>query len=630
MSLLGRRVAFLGLAMMAVAMAPIGPAAGQTPDTARPSSRPSVNIKIATVTVRDLAFELPGRGRWTIGSISFTGLVRSGTRVLADRIEIDNVVVVSGAWTIEIPSIVMSGADLPEALVPIPAASGPINDLAALLTSATVDEVTIARMIHRDPATRVEITYTGFTFAGLKGGIVASLRIAQSLATMPGVPGTTDPVHVRMGEIRYQQFDLAEMVRMINGTGRGDAKRLLERVVVDGIDVTGGKAVIRIDRVELADIDGRAPDRPPPAPLQVPTGAPAGALDPEQQKQAAAYAIELLRYGRIGRYTIEGLNASVPGQGSLSLGAIVITGLSGRGVDRIEISDLDLRSPGARARFERFELAGINYGALVEAALDAARSGSKLAPQPGQIAQLMPRLSAIRLSRLDLDTPKGPVTLGDMRFEQTAHGEMTNVAYAIRDLKVDLRRLDAGGGRDHLMALGYQDLVAGAQARVSLQSKNRAIVIETAGLSLDQIGKLDITARLEDVDIDKAMADPMAGEALLEAAHIGPIELRLADLGLAARFYTHAAKSAGVSSDAVRAGLAAEVRAQAVAMFGPALAGRSADAIAQFLQSPGSITARITPAAGQPPLSVADVKRLAPPELMQRLTITLEAAPRKP
>ena len=123
MSLLGRRATFLGLAMMAVAMAHIGPAAGQTPATARTSSRPSVNIKIATVTVRDLAFEVPGQGRWTIGSVSFTGLVRNAARVRADRIEIDNVVVASGAWTIEIPSIVMSGADLPEALIPVPAST---------------------------------------------------------------------------------------------------------------------------------------------------------------------------------------------------------------------------------------------------------------------------------------------------------------------------------------------------------------------------------------------------------------------------------------------------------------------------------------------------------------------------
>jgi hypothetical protein len=175
------------------------------------------------------------------------------------------------------------------------------------------------------------------------------------------------------------------------------------------------------------------------------------------------------------------------------------------------------------------------------------------------------------------------------------------------------------------MALGYRELAADAQVRVGWLRKSAALAIESVALSLAQVGRIDVAARLENVDIDKALADPAAAERLMGDARLGAVEIRIANYGLAERFYAQTAKSAGVSADAISAGLAAEMRSQAISNFGPLLAGRSADAIAEFLRSPHIITARIAPAAGQPPLTVAEIQRLGPADLMQRLTLTLEA-----
>lgn len=600
-------------------------AAAQTIPGSPPAA--SVSVKVGTVALRDLSFDAPGHGRWSIDRITFTGLVREGTRVRADRIRIDTAVVTLGSRTMQIPSIVIVGADLPAPLVPFLTGSGPAGDLAALLSSATIDRIAIEQVVQRDPSAQIEISYNNLVLRGLKDGHVASLRIGETIATMPSAPGMSDRVRLRMGEIRYQQFNMAEMARMITGTGSGDAKRILQRAVVDGIDITTDKGTARINRVLIADVDGRAPAQPLPADLNV-QAAPGAALTAEQQKQAAAFAGEILRYARIGRYSIEGISVSAPGQGRFSLGAVTVAGLSGRGIERIEVRGFDFRMPGAAASFERFDLEGINYGALIDAALEAAGSGGKFDPSPVRIAQIMPRLSALRLSRLALDTPQGPVALGDLRFDLEELSEATNVSYAVRGLKIDLRRLTANDGRDKLIALGYGELVASMQARVSWQRKERALVVETVGLLLEQVARLDIAARLDNVDIDKALADPNAAQRVMGEALFGLIQIRLADLGLAERFYADAAKSAGVSPDTIRAGLAAEIRSQAIGNFGPLLAGRSADALAEFLRSPGMITARIAPAAGQPPLSVAEIQGRAPPELMQRLTITLEAGPK--
>ncbi|MPZ58543.1 MAG: hypothetical protein GEU91_19035 [Rhizobiales bacterium] len=623
----GGFAAVLGL-YLAAALAPAGAQTAETPRPRSQSASSNISVKVGTLEVRDLNFNTPGRGSWSIGRIGFTGFVRDGARVRADRIVIDRVVMTLGSRTTEIPSVVISGADLPEPLFRMLTAAESTSDLAGMLTSATIDEIAIDRIVQRDPSVQLEVVYTGFVMSGIKGGHVGSARVASTLVTAAGAPGVKKQMNVRTGEVRYQQFDLAEMMRMLTGGSSGGAKRILQRAVVDGVEVTTDQATLRINRAEVADIDGRAPAQALPAELNMDGGTGSGSLNPEQQKQAAAYASDILRFARIGRYHIEGISVSLPGRGGFSIGAITVGGLSKRGIERIEITGFDVRMPGAPLRFDRFELQGINYGALVDALLSAAGSGGKPDFSPAQVAQLMPRLSVMRLSRLDVETPQGLVALADLSFELAERGEATSTSSALSGLTIDLRRLDANDGRDKLIALGYGPLIADAQARVSWLPKHRALVVETVGLSLDRVGRLDVAARLENVDIEKAFADPMAAADVMSEAWLGPIQIRLANLGLAERFYADTARSAGLPQDAVRAGLAAEMRSQAVNSFGPLLAGRSADAIAEFLQSPGTITARIAPAAGQRPLTVAEIQSLAPPELMQRLAITLETEPK--
>jgi hypothetical protein len=614
MGFLGRCAVVAGLCLAAAVM----PAAAQ-------SGSPALRMKLGTIEARDLVFNPPGLGTLSIGRIGFSGFVHDGARTRAERIDVDNIKLTAGSRTTEIPSIVITGADLPSPLVRALTAGEPAGDVAGLVASAIVDRIAVARVIQRDSALKFVGTHTDLVLTGLKNGMVNAARLAGSQAIIAGPEGKTGRIGV--GEVRYQQFDLAEMIRVVAGGGDGGAKRVLQRIVVDGAEVITDQVTVRIKRIELADVDGRAPAQPlpPEATAQPAFGSP---LTAEQQKQVAAYAQDILRHARIGRYSIEGISVAVADQGNIAIGAITFGGFSGRGIERVEIAGLDIRMPDAAIRLDRFELEGIDYGALVEAGLEAATSGDKLDASPTQFAKLLPRLSAVRLSRLDLETPQGPVGLDDMRLEFESRNDGTGINYALRGAKVDLQRLDANEGRDTLIGLGYREIAANAHARLRWLPQERALAIETVGLSLDRFGRLDITARLENVDIDKAFADPDAAEQVLGAARLGAIEIRLADLGFAERFYAHTARSAGLSPDAVRAALAAEMRAQAIAQFGPLLAARSADAIAAFLQSPSTITARIAPAAGKPALTVAELQSLEPPELMQRLTVTLEAETR--
>ena len=619
-----RSATALGLALAVAAT----PAAAQT-DKAQSSGTPSsvsITLKLGTVDVRDLTFALPEGGTLSIGRIAFTGLVRNDDRARADRIDIEKMMLKSGTQTIEIPAIAISGADLPALLFRTITAGEPANNAVEFLTATRIDRIEIERVIQRDATAQVEAVHNGITISGVKDGIFASARIAGSTATAPDVSGMSEKIQAKSGEIRYQQFNFAEVARLFTGGGSGGAKPMLQRAVVDGFEIVTGQAVFRVKRAEMSDVEGRAPAQALPMSLKMQAGM--AKLDPEQQKRVLASAGEILRFTRIGRYSLEGIEVSMLGISNLSIGAITLTGFSSQGIERFAISGFDLRFPGAPVRFDRFEIEGIKYGALIDAALDAANSGGPPDFSPARVAQLVPRLAAIRLSKLEAETPQGPVALGDLRFEITERDDGTDTSSAISGATIDLTKLDPNNGPDQLIALGYNQIVANAQARINWQRPTKALVVQTVALALDDVGRVELTARLDNVDADKAYADPAAADRIMNEARLGPIEIRIANLGFAERFYAEAAKGSGLSPEAMRAGLAAEMRAQAVGNFGPMLGPGSADAIATFLQSPGTITARIVPADGQSPPTVGELQAFGPSDVMQRLKVTLTAAPK--
>jgi len=619
-----RSAAALGMVLAAASM----PAAAQT-DRAQPRGAPSslnITLKVGTVDVRDLTFPLPEGGTLSIGRIAFTGLVRNDERARADRIDIEKMTLKTGTQTIEIPAIAISGADLPALLFRTITAGGPANNAVEFLTSTRIDRIEIERVIQRDATAQVEAVHNGITIDGVKDGIFASARIAGSTATAPDASGMSDKIQVKSGEVRYQQFNIAEVGRLFTGGGSGGAKPVLQRAVVDGFEVVTGQAVFRVKRAEMNDVDGRGPAQALPMNLKMQAGL--AKLDPEQQKRVLTSAGEILRFTRIGRYSLEGIEVSMLGISNLSIGAVTLTGFSSQGIERFAIAGFDLRFPGAPVRFDRFEIEGIKYGPLIEAALDAANSGGPPDFSPARMAQLVPRLAAIRLSKLEAETPQGPVALADLRFELDERDDGTSTSSAISGVKIDLTKLDPNDGPDQLIALGYKQIVATAQARINWERPTKALVVQTLGLALDDVGRVELTARLDNVDADKAYTDPAAADRIMNEARLGPIEIRVANLGFAERFYAEAAKGSGLSPEAMRAGLAAEMRVQALGNFGLMLGPGSADAIATFLQSPGTITARIVPADGQPPPTVGELRTFGPPDVMQRFKVTLTAAPK--
>jgi hypothetical protein len=322
---------------------------------------------------------------------------------------------------------------------------------------------------------------------------------------------------------------------------------------------------------------------------------------------------------------MEGMKISVRGEGEFSMGAITFSGFSGRQLDLFEIRNMDFKAAGEGAKLGRFEIEKITYGPLLDYLFGMALNHQADDPTPEKIVEISPRFAAIRLSQAEFNTPTGPISFDAFRFEldDRAGSIPERLASALANLKLDLSKMPPNEGRDKLVSLGYREIVANAKAQLRWQSSDKAIILDNTGLGIDKVGQLDVSMRLGNADLRAAVAKPDSMDEMIQAARFEGLEIRLADLGFAERFFADVAKAAGASPDAIRAGIAAEVKSQAAANLGPALAPGSADALAQFIQSGGRVTMRVTPRDGAA-LSVTEFAM--GPMVIPKLRIAIEAA----
>ena len=289
-----------------------------------------------TMEVRDVTFGAPGAGP-SIGRMLFTGFKRDGGRVHADRVDLEDVRLTLGPQITTIPAVTMSAVDLPEALFRGLTEGDASLDWAGLLVQTAIGKITIERIVQHNEIAHMQAIDHDIVINGIKDGMVASARIAEidATAVAPTSPGE---VKFHIGEIRYEQANIAESIRYFTGGGSGDAKRLLQRAVVNDMEVTTPDAVVRIGRLEMAAIDGRAPSQPFPAAAQLQAGLDKVPEDAHARAELLGYVTDLLHYMRIGRYSIEQFTVEAPKQGGrFSIDGITMSGLSSRGLERFEI-----------------------------------------------------------------------------------------------------------------------------------------------------------------------------------------------------------------------------------------------------------------------------------------------------
>lgn len=603
----------------------------QLPRIQLPGTGGAPSVLVRTLELRDIALGTPDTGALSVGRITFKGLAPGAEAVRAERVELENVVIEIGPRKIELPEAAVSGLEIPVSLFRALTEGGTAKlDWSALIQQIALAELSVPQAVDRQSAFSLKSEYGGLTLRDFKNGVLGSVQIERTATEQTDAAQQLTAIS---GQTRMRGVNVAELVRFATGGGSaGDAVRLVEHVTARGVQIVMPDLAVEVENVEMAGVDGRAPAAAAiasPALVEAPRIVIPGRQDDDAQRRMARDARDIVRNARVARYSLEGVRFRSAEHGNFAIAGIALNNFGGRGLDLLEIKGFDLSSPVTSVKFERFAIEKFSYGELLDLALEAAASGKEPDFSTVNWADLTPRIGAIRLARLALETPAGPLDLDEFRYEvdDPAVALPEKMTLALNGLKVDLGRMPPNDLRDKLVALGYGTLVGSSQANLRWLPKERAFTIENTGVSVDGIGRFDFSFRFGDADLAGATAKPDEADEILGKARFEQGSLRIVNLGLAERLFAELARGSGMPEREVRAAVAAEMRAQAIAAFGPALAPGSENAIETFLRTTSRIALRAAPRPGAPALTLSDLDTNDPASLLDRITIAIEIPP---
>jgi hypothetical protein len=612
---------------LGLALAGTGADAQGLGDAVRDAGSAVARMRAGNIEVKDISLGGKDGTSMVIGRAAFAGFVREGGTVVANRLAIENVTATVASQTWTIPRISLDEVRIPEelyrALTEGAAATRPWVDL---FREIVADQVTIETITVTDKTLNSEQVLSGFVLTRLARGVIGSARLASIVLT--SAPDPKQPVRVRTGAVRYQDLDLGEGFRVLAGGGDGTAKRVMTSASIEGMEITVPNATVRLAGYEVGAVTLAVPAEPMPVDM----AALAASLQAGEQPDQAVVAKlvrwyrGLLRGLRVETVAFRDIVATGPDV-DLKVAGVNLAGIVPSGFDLFEIRGIDFKTPDGPVRLARLAIEKASFGALLDLGLDTAESGKEPEIDPSRILDLLPHIGAVRLAGFDAVLPDGPVTLGGFDIEIDRPGRLPErLALAVSRLAVPVSPGGPPDGREQLAKLGYKVLRGDANVRLRWLPADKALVLDNTFVAVDDAGRVDTAVRLDGVDLVAALADPDHADEILEGrTRLGGIELAVADLGFAERFFADLAKSSGTTPQAVRDSLAKEIRAQAAEAFGTAVSPAALDKLAAFIRRPGKIVVKASPRPGQV-VKMEDVEALGP-KVLERMRIDIDTTP---
>ncbi|RAI44393.1 hypothetical protein [Rhodoplanes roseus] len=595
-------------------------------DAVRDAGSAVARMRVGTIEIKDVTLGGQGGASVTIGRAAFAGFSRDGGTVVASRLAIENLTATVATQTWRIPLVTLDGVRIPEelyrALAEGAATTRPWPDL---FRDVVADLVTIGTITVTDKSLNSEQVLSGFVLTRLAQGVIATARLDGIALT--SAPDPKMPVRMKTGAVRYQDLDIGESLRIFTG-GDGTPRRVMTSASIDGMEIVTPAATVRLGTYEIGPVTLAAPAEPMPTDLAALATTLQTGAQPDQAVVAkiVRWYRGLLRGLRVESIGLRDIAVTAPDV-DLTIAAVGLGGMVASGFDLFEVTGIALRTPDGPIRLGRLAIEKASFAALVDLGLDAAETGREPEIEPSKILDLLPQIAAVRLAELDAATPEGPVTLGAFDLEIDRPGALPErLALALTRLTLPVGPADGSDGREALAKIGYTTIRIDTRTRLRWLPAEKALVLDDTSLAVAEAGRVDATLRIDGVDLAAALADPERADAILESqARLGGVEISVADLGLADRFYADLAKSAGVTVQVARDRLSTETRAQAAEAFGGALSPAALDKIAAFVRRPGRIAVKAAPRPGQT-VKLDDLETMGP-KVLSRMRLDIDVTP---
>jgi hypothetical protein len=313
---------------------------------------------------------------------------------------------------------------------------------------------------------------------------------------------------------------------------------------------------------------------------------------------------------------------------SVSLGGMLLSNLSDKGLDEFSISNLDLKAKKIKqASLGRFAITNVEFPTYdaIKAVTKATMDGRE--PTTEQYARAMPPRAEIGLEGLAFDDNEGSkVAAEKVHLAIRTEGLAVPTHVSLKTDKLTLSRSLLGHPlAQTLMAqLNMDELTVNQSIALNWNPADETFTLNPLVIDLANIAKLD--GEIGVGGIKKAyLANPQAAQQAMATASILPAELKLQDQGGLPQLINLAGLMSGMSPDQLQTMAPMQIEAILGAYTTPKFAQHVASQVGTFLQDPQSLRIILAPSNPIPVAQILGVIATAPQSLPDILKIDVAA-----
>ncbi|MCP8939359.1 hypothetical protein NK718_12610 [Alsobacter sp. SYSU M60028] len=560
------------------------------------------------VRVEGLRFALPGGTQVTIGAVTLladTSLL--GRALAAETVALENVSIVSGPVTVEMPRLQASGSSASRAqwleLFDKASATPLSRRLAALSAESVSAPEIVIRSTLAEASSRV--VYRDLRVSGLADGVVRSL--ALSGGSQEATASGKALAQGGFGPVSISQLDLVQLARFyFEAAGPEDraAKPVYASFSAESFtwsDAMGARSTVRL--VTGKDFRVR-PGRAPLLPLITDMAAnKPDAMDAAERGRLMGAVADMLDGIEIGTNELIDFEISTPAGNDQITVRIPRVALNGAGPGRpsaLQIDRFELRDKDNSVRIGSVSHTGWSYNPLIEALRKLAATGD-LDPDAIDPRSFLPDFGSLVIRDVEVDAAdptlfsKDRFRIGVKSVELSASEPVNHVPtagrFAVDRVTMAVPPKPEADGLKELVGLGYKDLDLSAALDSRWIAATNEFSLNQAQVQGVNMGSVSLTALLGNVTKDVFDADATMAQLAVMAATFREARLSIENKGLFERIVDREAKKQKKSPEQFRKELGSMAQMAAPMMLGNAKAGATIGAaVARFVTKPTRLT----------------------------------------
>jgi hypothetical protein len=582
--------------------------------------------------VTGLLIQKPTDGgvRFYFDTVTVRGLVaNSGAGFAAEEIGINSIAVSSKYFNATLEGTSLAGLFIPAVAAAVFESDEPhivISRIHELVGGLRLDRLRVDNIAgkYETMGESTELSYESFELSGLADGRIASITsgTARQVAQTP-----EGPLVSVIQRIESQSTDYGTMLRLLdpyNPPGGEDGWRtIVPLIVYRGIAWAQGETKVAIDEMSMEDFRMRKP----------PSGyAPAmrRLLEeqeiPESERESfgAHLAIDFLDSFALGRVSVRSLEATGPDVDRARLGGFAISDISLASIGEISLDGLEVSVPGeGSVSLDRFAIGGIVFppAAAMRAAIDAERDGREVDP-----LTLLPQLAFLEFLRAKARFADMPGSLDRLRFElrDFVGGIPTAASADLRRLEIPATAITDADAREVLAGMGIERVSINYGYRVRWREADARLIVDDIHLEIEDVGALSVSLVLAGLKREMISASYDA-EQLLADLSFQEARIVFEDRSATDRAIRYFAQQQGADPETLRQETADAIPLTLrIAIENDGLRAKIAPALKAFLLKPGRLTVTLRAKEPLPLAALVAVAGLAPDTLTDMVEIDVQ------